>query len=96
MCCPASERAVDRVCLAHHAGFVYHHAGPEGAVLTLWLPEDEPNALPAYPTIGHGVRPLHSDRFSATPSCRGYGRSDGHAVALAAYHPLCSMPLYVG
>ena len=34
---------------------MYHHAGAEGAVLTLWLPEDEPNALPEYPHIGHGV-----------------------------------------
>lgn len=37
-------------------GFVYHHAdASSGAVLTLWLPEDEPDGLPTYPHIGHGV-----------------------------------------
>ena len=36
-------------------GFGFHHAGADGAVLTLWLPEDELDGLPAYPHIGHGV-----------------------------------------
>jgi ADP-ribose pyrophosphatase YjhB (NUDIX family) len=41
--------------VAVEMGFTYHHANADGAVLTLWLPQDEPNGLPSYPHIGHGV-----------------------------------------
>eukprot|EP01050_Picozoa_sp_SAG11_P029015 SAG11_NODE_7996_length_1072_cov_1.130524_2_plen_69_part_00 len=43
-------------------GFQFHHADARGAVLTLWLPEDEPSGLPCYPHIGHGVRALIAKR----------------------------------
>lgn len=47
--------ATHLVPVAVEMGFVYHHADEEGAVLTLWLPEDQKNGLPSYPHIGHGV-----------------------------------------
>jgi hypothetical protein len=51
----APLEATHLVPVAVEMGFTYHHADADGAVLTLWLPEDEPNGLPSYPHIGHGV-----------------------------------------
>ena len=51
----APLEATHLVPVAVEMGFTYHHADADGAVLTLWLPEDEPNSLPSYPHIGHGV-----------------------------------------
>ena len=47
--------ATHLVPIAVEMGFVYHHADEDGAVLTLWLPEDQKNGLPSY------VRP-HANR----------------------------------
>ena len=51
----APLEATHLVPVAVEMGFTYHHADADGAVLTLWLPEHEPNSLPSYPHIGHGV-----------------------------------------
>lgn len=42
-------------------GFVYHHAKEDKLVLTQWLPENEPNILPAYATHTVGISAIVLD-----------------------------------